>query len=119
MQMVITSDALLTVTIRQEKCGTPWTKTDRARHGQDRSSELCVEIDQILTDPDSLQQKRPRGKLFQLELPPESDGMPFVNLLMGSNSMEIARGVVELRSTEPKSERPSNRGVCRLNSPDE
>lgn len=119
MQLAPTSDVLLTINIRQEKRATPWTRTDRAQHSQGRSSNFRVEIDQLLADPDFLQQKRPKGKLFQFELPPESDGMPFVNLLMGSNPMEIARGVVELRSTDPKSEKPSNRGVCCLNSPDE
>jgi len=119
MQMVITSDALLAVNIRQEKRATPWTRTDSAQHGQGKSSDLRVEIDQILADPDFLQQKRPKGKLFQLELPPESDGMPFVNLLMGSNSMGIARGVVELRSTTPKSGNHLKKRHPCLNSTDD
>ena len=119
MHMGITSDTLLTVNIRHEKRATPWTRTDRAQHGQGKSSNLRVEIGQILADPDFLQQKRPKGKLFQLELPPEMDGMPFVDLLVGSNSMEIARGVVELRSTTPKNgNHLKQRHPC-LNSTDE
>ena len=114
MQMVITSDRLLAVEIGHVKRSTSWGGMDNAQRGQGEYSDLRVDIGQILAHPDFLQQKRPKGKFFQLELPPETDGMPFVSLVMGSNSMGRGRGVVESRSTEPKSGKDSNRGVRRL-----
>ena len=113
-QMAITSNGLLAANIGHVKRATLWAGVDKAQCGQSEFSDLSVDIGQILADPDFLQQKGPKGKLFQLELPPETGGMPFVSLVLGSNSMGSARGVVELRSTEPESGKDSNRGVRRF-----
>ena len=114
MQVVITSDRLPAVDMGHVKRATSWAGMNKAQYGQGESSDLRLDIGQILADPDFLQQKGPKGKLFQLELPPETGGMPFVSLVLGSNSMGSARGVVELRSTEPESGKDSNRGVRRF-----
>jgi hypothetical protein len=57
--------------------------------GSAKPLDFNIDINQVLAGPGSQKRKRPKGRLFQIELPPDMNDMPIVTLVMARNKWTV------------------------------